>query len=652
MRIFIDSMTLLRVESDQYIDQITLPSHTIKWVKNEGYFQYFQTERPIELHVHDQITINGETYPLEIGLVTLTKEFETRFRYDGKLGYDYSPTSTKFTVFSPVAKEVYVVIDDISYPMTYREPIWERTIDGDFNGKPYVYRVRLVDQFFDVNDPYGNAMSSFGSHVIDWKNLTPIHPTPIKLKHYVDAVIYEGHVRDMTIHLDVLHKGLYEGLTERSKLLKGSVLQYIKRLGMTHLQLLPVFDFEGVDDLEKDALYNWGYNPSAYFGVEGWYSKKPQDPMERINEFRRLVNEAHRLKLGVNMDVVYNHVYNHMTYPYDQLVPGYFYRHNQAKKMTNASYCGNDVETRNYMVRRLIVDSLIHFTEQFQIDGFRFDLMGLIDLDTMKLIEKELKGRHPSIMLYGEGWHMTSELPSKLRASMHNQALFPTFAHFNDFYRNTMKGELHGQGLGYTMGNKNLMGKAMDAIMGSPQMFLSPNQSINYVECHDNTTYYDKMLLSCGFERDSFRVCQDFANHLIAISQGIPFYHAGQEFYRSKMGVENSYNSPDVINQIVWNPKLEAVDKLKKLLKIRKQHKLYRNHTYSPNIQIRREQQTIIYELENHKEKLIHYIKCESGIEKFSLHEGHLIFPSQSVLTEETDFYVDKPGIYIIKVKK
>src|SRR3989339_834935 len=583
MRIFIDSMTLLRVESDQYIDQITLPSHTIKWVKNEGYFQYFQTERPIELHVHDQITINGEAYPLEIGLVTLTKEFETRFRYDGKLGYDYSPASTTFSVFSPVAKEVFVVIDDVSYPMTYHEPIWERTVDGDFNGKQYVYRVRLVDQFVDVMDPYGNAMSSSGSHVIDWKNLIPINPTPIKLKNYVDAVIYEGHVRDMTIDLDVYNQGLYDGLSEKSKLLKGSVLQYIKRLGMTHLQLLPVFDFEGVDDLEKKSLYNWGYNPSTYFGIEGWYSKDPKNPMERINEFRELINEAHRLKLGINMDVVYNHVYNHMTYPYDKLVPGYFYRHNPLKKMTNSSYCGNDVETRNYMVRKLIIDSLIHF---------------------------------------------------------------------NDFYRNTMKGELHGQGLGYTMGNKNLMTKAMDAIIGSPSMFLSPNQSINYVECHDNMTYYDKMLLSCGFERDSFKVCQDFANHLIAISQGIPFYHAGQEFYRSKMGVENSYNSPDEINQITWNPKAEAVDKLKKLLKIRKQHKLYRNHTYASNISIRREQQTIIYELENHKEKLIHYIKCESGIEKFSLHEGDLIFPSQSVLTEETDFYVDKPGIYIIKVKK
>jgi pullulanase len=192
----------------------------------------------------------------------------------------------------------------------------------------------------------------------------------------------------------------------------------------------------------------------------------------------------------------------------------------------------------------------------------------------------------------------------------------------------------------------------MDAIIGSPQLFTSPNQSINYVECHDNLTYYDKMLLSCGFEKDGFKICQDFANHLIAISQGIPFYHAGQEIYRTKMGVENSYNSPDDINKITWNPKLEAVEKLRKLLKIRKQHQLYRQSTYNTSVSIERDQNTLIYRLENHREILLHYIKCEGGIEKFSLHQGTLIFPSQKVLSEENDIYVDQPGIYIVKLKK
>jgi pullulanase len=247
---------------------------------------------------------------------------------------------------------------------------------------------------------------------------------------------------------------------------------------------------------------------------------------------------------------------------------------------------------------------------------------------------------------------MNSEVPTKLRPNMNNNGLFTSYAHFNDFYRNTIKGELHGPGMGFAMGNKQLIQKTMDCIMGSPQIFTSPNQSINYVECHDNLTFYDKMLLVCGFENSDFKMCQDLANHLIAISQGVPFYHAGQEFYRSKMGVENSYNSPDEINQIDWKPKDEAVTKLKQLLKIRKKYSLYRQNTYSSNVSISREGNILIYRLEDQKNILLHYIKNYQGIEKLPLRDGELIFPSQKVLTEETAIYVDQPGIYIVHFKK
>lgn len=652
MKIFIDGFQLVRVESDTYIYKIEIENNQLNWLKNEGFNQFFVCEKPLELHKNDKIYINDEEYPLEIGLVTLTKEFELRFRYDGKLGYEYSPESTKFSLFSPVAKEVFVVVEDIEYPMEYIEPIWTQTVSSNLEGLPYHYKIRLVDQFVDVKDPYTNACSTTDSYIIDFDRAVAIEKSPIALKNYVDAVIYEGHIRDLSINLDVESKGLFEGVIEKSKYLKTNVLGYIKNLGMTHLQLLPVYDFEGVDDIDKKELYNWGYNPSQYFAVEGWYSKNPDDPYDRINGLRKVVNHAHAIGLGINMDVVYNHVYNHHTFPYDQIVPGYFYRHNSKHKMTEASYCGNDVETRNYMVRKLIVDSLIHFTKNYQIDGFRFDLMGLLDIETMLLIEKELKHINPYIMLYGEGWNMNTEVRHNQRSNMNNQALFTAYAHFNDFYRNTMKGDLHGPGLGYTMGNKSLMAKAMEGIIGSPHLFSSPNQSINYVECHDNLTYYDKMLLSCGFEKESFRECQDFVNHLIAISQGVPFYHAGQEFYRTKFGVENSYNSPDEINQIHWNVKNDAVDKLKKLLKLRKKYKLYRQTTYNDSVSIVKENNTIIYKLESDKEILMHYIKNHAEIEKFPLNHGKLIFPSQKALSEEQDLFVDKPGIYIIHIKK
>ncbi|MDX9692435.1 MAG: alpha-amylase family glycosyl hydrolase [Acholeplasmataceae bacterium] len=568
MRAFIDGFNLIRIESDVYIYHIEIEDNQLNWLKNEGFNQFFTSSKPIQLHVNDWIIINDKKIPLEIGIVTLSKEFELRFRYDGPLGYVYTKDQTTFTLFSPVAKEVILVVDDLSYPMHYQEPIWQVSVSGDLNQKPYHYRIRLVDTFRKVNDPYTVACSTTSSYVIDWDQMESIHPTSIKLKHYVDAVLYEGHVRDLTINLDVEHKGTFDGLLEKSKLLKGNVIDYVKKLGITHLQLLPVYDFEGVDDLEKEKRYNWGYNPSQYFAIEGWFSKNPDDPTDRINMFRKVINYAHQKKLGINMDVVYNHVYNHLTFPYDYIVPGYFYRHNSKNTMTESSYCGNDVETRNYMVRRLIVDSLSHLATNYQIDGFRFDLMGLLDIDTMLMIEKTLKAINPSIMLYGEGWNMSTEVPQKLRSNMGNQALFKSYAHFNDSFRNIHKGELHGPGIGYTMGNKHLIPKAMDTIIGSKHLFSSPNQSINYVECHDNLTYYDKMLLSCGFENPDFKYCQDFANHLIAISQGVPFYHAGQEFYRTKLGVENSYNSPDEINKITLAPKIEAVSKLKKLLKL------------------------------------------------------------------------------------
>lgn len=652
MRAFIDDFQLIRVESHDYIYQISIQDNQVNWVKNDGFNQFFALEKPIDFQKNDKIWINEVLYPLEIGVVTLTKAFEQKYRYDGKLGVTYHKDHSIFRIFSPVASEIILVLGDDEYVMNYVEPIWEINVYGDHKDKPYMYKVRLVDTYKEVKDPYTIACNSAQSVIIDFNDTIKIEPTPIVLKKYVDAVIYEGHVRDMTINLDVESKGLFLGLTEYSKTLKSSVLTYIKKLGMTHLQLLPVFDFGGVDDLNKDEKYNWGYNPEQYFVVDGFYSQDPDNPYDRINGFKEVIKEAHRIGLGINMDVVYNHVYEFDKFPYDDLVPGYFYRHDAKHKMTNASYCGNDIETRNYMVRKLIVDSLIHFTKNYAIDGFRFDLMGLMDIETMHEIEKQLRIINPSIMLYGEGWNMLTEVPTKHRSNMQNHQQFMSYAHFNDSFRNNFKGELHGPGCGYATGNLALAQKAMDGLLGSPSLFLSPNQSINYVECHDNLTFYDKMLLSCGFENPEFKIRQDFVNHMIAISQGIPFYHAGQEFYRSKKGVENSYNSPDEINQIHWNIHTDGVKKLRKLLAIRKRFKAYRQVEYLDNVTVRKENNILIYTIDTKRYQLIHYIKPYPSIERFPLQRGELLFPSQAVLNEEHHIYVDHPGIYIVYIKK
>ena len=652
MRAFIDDLNLIRIESDLYIDQISIQDKALTFKYSEGFFQYFESEKELDLHLTDQIYINSQPYPLEIGLVTLKDAFDKKYRYDGELGAIYSPTETTFRLFTPVAKEVFLVIDDIYHPMDYDMPIYHLTLKGNYANKAYHYHLRLVDQFKDVKDPYAVGATINDNIIIDWSETLTLDKTPIKLKNYVDAVIYEGHIRDMSIGLDVPSSGLFEGIIEESNYLKQSVLSYIKKLGMTHLQLLPVFDFEGVDDLDKEKAYNWGYNPSQYFCVDGWYSKYPNNPYDRINSFKKVIKEAHNKGLGIVMDVVFNHVYQYKTFPYDDLVPGYFYRHDKNYQMTDAAYVGNDVETRRYMVRKLIIDNLVHWTNKYQIDGFRFDLMGLLDIDTMLMIEAALKKINPSIMLYGEGWNMPSEVTSKKRSNMSNQAQFTGYAHFNDTFRNVIKGELHGPGMGYATGNKALLNKAMPLLLGSPDLFTSPNQSINYVECHDNLTFYDKMLLSCGFQNPDFKYAQDFANHLIAIAQGIPFYHAGQEFYRSKKGVENAYNCPDEINKIHWSIHQESIKKLRKLLSIRKKYKLYRQTTYSKQAHISRADDLMIYTLENDKMIIKHYIKSHYGLQKLALEDGKLIFPSQYALAEDQFIVVDQPGIYIIFHKK
>ena len=652
MNVFIDELKLIRIESEQFIYDISAGDLAISWVKNEGINQYFKTDKDIEIYQIETIQINHQSFPLQIGLVTLTDAFDEKYRYDGPLGVFYTESHTDFYVFTPVAREVKLVISNKTYDMDYQDGVRHTRVMGNLEGKRYYYRVRLQDKWYNVSDPYANAQGMAGNYIINWKNTIQSPASPIKLKKYVDAVIYEAHVRDMTVSLDVPFKGTFNGLFSHSDRLGMRPIDYVKQLGITHMQLLPVYDFELVDEINKDKRYNWGYNPSQYFSLEGWYSINPQDPYDRIDAFKTLINLAHEIGLGINMDVVYNHVFNNHTFPYDYLVPGYFYRHDAQHKMTNSSFCGNDLETRHYMVRRLIKDSLVHWTKEFKIDGFRFDLMGLMDIQTMKDIESALKAINKDIMLYGEGWNMDNAMKPNERANQHNQSKFSSYAHFNDFFRNTLKGELHGPQVGYTMGNDKLMKRAMQALIGSPHRFESPNQSINYVECHDNMTYYDAAL-SKGFQITDLKIAADLAMHMIAIAQGIPFYHAGQEFYRTKKGVENSFESSDDVNQIIWRLNEQSVKQLTKLLKIRKRFALYRQAAYDQSkVSIKKHGKLIVYTLEDQKHILIHYVKNYFDLEKLPMNEGELIFPSQKALTEAHSIYVDQPGIYIVHIKK
>jgi len=552
MLIFIDDLYTVRIEYTGYIDDVSIVAmeKPLTWKATEGAFQWFYSDTKIPLNQADKIIVNGHSYPLQIGLVTLTDLFNETYKYDGPLGAVWTKTHTDFYVFSPVAKEIKLIISNQVYSMTSNGVIYHVHVKGDLSFLPYYYEVRLVDRFEKVIDPYAKmALNERG--VVVPTHLSALQ-TPVSLKDQKEAIIYETHVRDMSINLDVKHPGLFLGMTEFSETLNGSVIDYIKSLEMTHIQLLPVFDFEGVDPIFKSRFYNWGYNPKHYFALQSWFSSQPSNPEVTIKDFIALINEIHDHDLGVIMDVVYNHVFDVKTYPYEKLVPGYFYRHDEQYQMTNGSFCGNEVETRRYMVRRLIIDSLSHFVTTYQIDGFRFDLMGLMDVETMNMIRDALRALNPNILLYGEGWHMDSMLGEREKASQKNYDLMPSIAHFNDTFRNLVKGDLHGPSLGFGTGGHVDLERLIMLIKGSNDLFIDPMYSINYVECHDNSTLYDKMAQDLH-DKTLIKTYQMFTNALLSVSEGMLFYHAGQEMFRSKQGVENSYRSPDSINALTYD---------------------------------------------------------------------------------------------------
>ena len=577
MKAFIDDIYTVRIEYEGIIHSCKIHDESLQWVTTEGFFQWFKQSYPIKLQQAEHIEINGINIPLQIGLVTLTDAFDILYRYDGPLGAIYSKEKTDFYIYSPVAKEIKLILNGHMYPMSKDGGIYYASVEGDFAYASYYYEVRIHDTFVKAMDPYVLLTNHTSGVVHPKDHLSKAYSMP-KISP-LDAHIYELHVRDATIHLDVENKGLFLGLSSHSDILEGSVIQYIKSLGMTHIQLLPVFDFEGVDPIDKSKWYNWGYNPKHYFSLQSWFSSQPSSPKDTVFEFTHMIDAIHKEGLFVIMDVVYNHVFDHLTYPYDTFVPGYFYRHDDDYQMTNGSYCGNEVETRRYMVRRLIIDSLKHFVETYQIDGFRFDLMGLIDVETMQMIDKALREIRPDIMLYGEGWHMGTMLKDHERASQMNYDKMPNIAHFNDTFRNAVKGDLHGPKLGYGTGGIIDLNDVILLLEGSPHKFSRPDFALNYVECHDNSTLYDKLLqdLKDHTYMNNYAL---LSNSLVAMAKGITFFHAGQEMFRTKFGVENSYRSDDAINGIHYALG-DHTEYMRQLIQFKKKTLSY-DRTYEP----------------------------------------------------------------------
>lgn len=537
------------------------------------------------------------------------------------LGLTYSPRASTFRIWSPVAEEAQLLlykeatggIPFQSVGMTKGiNGSWFSTINKDLKGVYYAFRVMINKQWnAEVTDPYVKSVGINGKRgvVLDLRHTDPKGWTADKSPAFsinnnpTDAVIYELHVRDASIDpkSGIKHKGIFSGLAEMNTKTAGGVstgLAHIKELGVTHVHLLPFFDYNSIDESRKDIpQYNWGYDPLNYNVPEGSYSSNAADGAARIREFKEMVQAFHQQGLRVILDAVYNHTGVTEQSNFNQLVPGYYYRHKADGSFSDASACGNETASEMPMMRKFMLESVLYWVKEYHIDGFRFDLMGIHDIETMNLISKELHKIKPDIILYGEGWTAgDSPLPDSLRALKKNAYLLDRIAVFSDDIRDGIKGSVFDiKDRGFATGKSGMEESVKFGVVAAcdhPQIDYNkvnyskapyskaPWNMISYCECHDNNTLWDKISLSTpGVSESDRRRMHKLALTVVLTSQGIPFIHAGTEFYRTKFGVENSYNSSDSINMIRWEEKekhKELNDYVKKLVALRKAHPAFR----------------------------------------------------------------------------
>ena len=527
-----------------------------------------------------KILFDDHTYEIKISDVYASDKFAEEYTYtDSDLGATWNESGTTFKVWAPTAEAVSVKLYDLSdkvytarertYPMTAgANGTWAVTIDGDLNGVYYNYLVTVDGETVEAVDPYARTPGVNGEigMVIDLVSTNPAgwasDVNPNKITSYTDAVIYELHVRDFSIDgssgVSKTNRGKYLAFTEKGTTVPGTEIStgidYLKNLGVTHLHLLPVYDSGSVDE-PKCENFNWGYDPVNYNTPEGSYSTDPYNGKTRVNEFKQMVQSLHGAGISVIMDVVYNHVYDADKFCFNNIVPGYF-----SRKDSNTSGCGNDTASEREMVRKYIVESVCYWADEYHIDGFRFDLVGLLDVKTINQIVTEVHKTHPNVIFYGEGWNMdsTNKEEGTEMAKQGNSSSTPGFAYFSASMRNGIGGS-NGNSTGFASGAGN--GASMvSEWLANPWWTNNPQQVVQYASCHDNYTLIDKLVLSTSASgiTDDIISMNNLAAVYYMTAQGVPFIHAGEEFLREKLEedggrCENSYNSSDSVNSIKWS---------------------------------------------------------------------------------------------------
>ena len=546
-----------------------------------------------------------------------TADFESRYTYEGDdLGATWSPEKTVFKVWAPTADAVSVNLyanggetgmDSLirSVSMTAdRNGTWVATVEGDLNGTYYTYGVLSGDLVTEACDPYARTtgVNGFRAMVIDLDSTDPAGWENDKAPHtsgnITDAVIYELHVRDLSSDPSsgIANTGKFLGLIETGTTNasgQATGLDHIKALGVTQIHLLPSYDYASVDETDPNAAFNWGYDPVNYNVPEGSYSTDPYHGEVRVKEFKEMVMGLHEAGIGVILDVVYNHVYDAESFCVNRIVPGYFSRISADGVYSNGSICGNDTASERTMVRKYIVDSVKYWADEYHLDGFRFDLLGLIDVQTVNEIIEEVHKTHPHIIFYAEGWNMGTEVTKKdvTLATQANAKETPGMAYFSDMIRDAVRGSnSNASKTGYAAGAGGFASNVSDSFLGDPTWAQDPSQVVNYVSCHDGYSLYDRLYLSTRERTEEERIrMNNLAAAIVMTSQGTPFFQAGEEMLRSKpLGDDtfdhNSYKSSDSINSIKWDTLADpvyqdVVDYYAGLIEFRKAHPALRMTT-------------------------------------------------------------------------
>ena len=530
----------------------------------------------------------------------------------------YAPECTEFMLWAPTADEVRVMLFDEgdgghAYETVQmkraEEGTWKAKVEKDLLGKFYTFNVKINDKWLG-DTPGINALAvgvnGKRAAVIDMRSTDPegwAQDKRPELKSPADVVVYEMHHRDFSIHASsgIQHKGKFLALTESGAKNPDGLatgIDHLKELGVTHVHLLPSYDYASVDESRlSENKYNWGYDPQNYNVPDGSYSTDPFQPAVRIREFKQMVQALHQAGIRVVLDVVYNHTFNTAESNFERTVPGYFYRQRPDGTLADGSACGNETASNRPMMRKYMIESVRHWIEEYHIDGFRFDLMGIHDIETMNQIRKMASSIDPSIFIYGEGWAASAPQMSPDSLAMKaNTYRMPGIAAFSDEMRDALRGPFNdnkqGAFLAGLPGGEESIKFGIAGAVKHPQIDNSkvnysqeawagePAQMISYVSCHDDMCLVDRLKASIpNLKPDELVRLDKLAQTAVFTSQGVPFIYAGEEVLRDKKGVHNSYQSPDEINAIDWTRRTEHADVFeyyKGLILLRKAHPAFR----------------------------------------------------------------------------